>query len=272
MSTDTGTYTIGQAAERSGFTASALRYYEDHGLLEPVARTDAGYRLYDDTSLARLTFIDRAKQLGCTLEEITDLAELWEADDCGPVQARLHELVSDKIADAQRRSTELLAFTAQLQTAAAHLGGEPVDGPCGDGCACFAESDGATEADGVAGTDGAAGSVTAGESVPVTLGEQADPAIACSLPAAEMPGRQEDWEALVDHVRDREPLADDVGVRLVFDPAVSVEEIARLAAAEQSCCRFFAFALTVDQRGIGLEIRGPDDAADLITAIFGTAA
>lgn len=256
MSTDTSTYTIGEVAERSGFSTSALRYYEHHGLLEPVARTAAGYRLYDDTSLDRLRFIDRAKQLGCTLEEITDLAELWEAEDCGPVQARLHELVTDKITDAQRRSTELLAFTAQLQTAAAHLGGEPVDGPCGDGCACFAGS-------------GEAGS---GESVPVTLGEQADPAVACSLPAAEMPGRQEDWEALVDHVRAREPLPDDAGVRLVFDPAVPVEEVARLAAAEHGCCSFFAFTLTVDQRGIGLEIRGPEDAAEVITAMFGTAA
>ena len=109
------TYTIGQVAERTGFSTSTLRFYEQHGLLEPTGRSDAGYRLYDDTSLARLGFIDRAKQLGCTLDEIADLAELWEADDCGPVQAHLHKLVTARIADAQRRSRELVAFTARLR-------------------------------------------------------------------------------------------------------------------------------------------------------------
>jgi MerR family copper efflux transcriptional regulator len=97
-------YTIGEVADRSGFSASALRYYEGHGLLEPVGRTDAGYRRYDDTSLERLGFIARAKELGCTLEEISDLAESWTDEECAPVQARLHELVTAKIADAQRRS------------------------------------------------------------------------------------------------------------------------------------------------------------------------
>lgn len=74
-------------AERSGFSASALRYYEQQDLLEPVERTDAGYRLYDDTSLERQRFIARGKRLGCTLEDIGDLAELWEAEDYAPVQA-----------------------------------------------------------------------------------------------------------------------------------------------------------------------------------------
>lgn len=35
-------YTIGQVAERTGFAASTLRFYEQHSLLEPAGRTDAG--------------------------------------------------------------------------------------------------------------------------------------------------------------------------------------------------------------------------------------
>src|SRR4029079_4289209 len=81
-----GTYTIGEAAERSGFSASALRYYEGIGLVQPSNRTDAGYRLYDDRALGRLAFIGRAKQLGCTLEEIIDLVSIWDGERCGPVQ------------------------------------------------------------------------------------------------------------------------------------------------------------------------------------------
>ena len=256
------TYTIGQVAERSGFSASALRYYEQHGLVEPVERTDAGYRLYDDSSLARLRFIARGKELGCTLEEIADLAELWEAEDCAPVQARLHELVTDKIDDAQRRSAELIQFTAQLQTAAAHLGDAPVDGPCGDRCACLAAHDPSPASE----TGRPAGSV------PVVLGERADSAIACTLPAEEMPDRAEAWQDLVRHVTHREPVENGPGVRLLLEPAVPLDELARLAVAEQGCCAFFAFAITVDQRGIALEVRAPDDAAEVVTAVFGAAA
>lgn len=249
------TYTIGQVAERSGFPASALRYYEEHGVLHPVDRTEAGYRIYDDTSLDRLQFIARAKELGCSLEEIADLAELWAGGDCGPVQRRLHDLVTDKIAEAQRRSTELLRFTAQLQTAAARLAGEPVDGPCGPSCACTG------------------GDPRIGESVPVVLGDRADPAVACTLPAEEMPERNAAWQRLVGHVTGRVALPEgETGVRLVLDQDVPLAELTRLAQAEQACCSFFSFAITVDRRGIALEVRAPDTARDLVTALFGAAA
>lgn len=246
------TYTIGQIAERTGFPTSTLRFYEQHGLLEPAGRTDAGYRLYDDASLARLGFIDRAKQLGCTLEEIASLAELWETEDCGPVQARLHELVTTKIAEAQRRSSELVAFTAQLQTAAAHLGEDPVDGPCRHGCACLSEA-------------------PSGGPVPIVLSERADPIIACTLSADQMTDRLDDWQTLLAHVTDRARTADG-GLRLTLDQDVPLDELTRLAVAEQGCCAFFAFALTVDDRGVALEVRAPDDATDIVTAVFGDAA
>jgi DNA-binding transcriptional MerR regulator len=132
------TYTIGETAERSGFSASALRYYEGIGLVEPTTRTDAGYRLYDDETLARLSFIARAKQLGCNLEEITDLVSLWDGERCGPVQRRFHELLTTKIADAQRQIDELTALVGQLHEAATHLAGPAVDGLCSTECACTA--------------------------------------------------------------------------------------------------------------------------------------
>lgn len=241
------TFTIGEVAERSGFSASALRYYEDHGVIEPVDRTPAGYRLYDEGSLARLRFVARAKQLGCSLTEITELAQLWEDEDCGPVQRRLHELVTTKIADAQGRSAELIRLTAQLQTAAAHLGGPPADGPCDDACACVA--------------------TRRSDPVPVALSQ--DPAIACTLPADQIPARADDWGELLHNATAREPLPDATGVRVVLDPQVPVDELTRLVIAEQRCCTFFAFAITIDHRGIALEVRTPADATDLVTAVFG---
>jgi MerR family copper efflux transcriptional regulator len=131
-------YTIGEASERSGFSASALRYYEGIGLVEAPTRTEAGYRLYDDATLARLAFVARAKQLGCSLEEIADLVGIWDGERCGPVQRRFHDLVTGKLADAQRQIAELTALTDELRHAAAQLAGPAVDGPCSEACACSA--------------------------------------------------------------------------------------------------------------------------------------
>ena len=58
-----------------------------------------------------------------------------------------------------------------------------------------------------------------------------------------------------------------------FDAYVSdIGELARLAAAEQHCCSFFRFAITVDGRGVALEVAAPSDALDLVSALFGVAA
>ncbi len=48
--------------------------------------------------------------------------------------------------------------------------------------------------------------------------------------------------------------------------------IATLAAAEQECCRFFSFGLTIDGSGVALDITGPTDAQPVIDALVGTVA
>ena len=83
---------IGAVAGRTGLPAKTIRYYEEAGLVAPAARADNGYRVYDERALERLAFIAHAKQLGCSLEEITDLVAIWDGDECAPVQRRFHEL------------------------------------------------------------------------------------------------------------------------------------------------------------------------------------
>ena len=63
--------TISEVAARSGFAASALRYYEKVGLIT-AERTGGGQRRYDRDVLRRLAFIAAARHVGLTLEEITD--------------------------------------------------------------------------------------------------------------------------------------------------------------------------------------------------------
>jgi DNA-binding transcriptional MerR regulator len=127
---------ITTVARQTGVPASTLRYYDRLGLLESVGRGPNGYRQYDDRAADRLRFIARAKDLGCSLEEIALLMAAFD-DDCADVQAPLRALVDDKIALAQRRIAELEAFTVQLEEARHALVAEAATGPCGPGCACL---------------------------------------------------------------------------------------------------------------------------------------
>ena len=67
-----GQLTISQVAQQIGIQTSAIRYYEQIGLLPPAQRL-SGQRRYDSTVLYRLAIIQRARQLGFTLTEIRQL-------------------------------------------------------------------------------------------------------------------------------------------------------------------------------------------------------
>lgn len=68
--------TIGHLARESSVKPDTIRYYETFKLIEPVGRTSAGYRLYEDSSINRIIFIRRSKSFGFKLSEITTLLEL----------------------------------------------------------------------------------------------------------------------------------------------------------------------------------------------------
>jgi MerR family redox-sensitive transcriptional activator SoxR len=63
--------TVTEVSRRSGFAASALRYYEDQGLIE-ATRTGGGRRRYERGVLRRLAFIRSASNIGLSLTEIRD--------------------------------------------------------------------------------------------------------------------------------------------------------------------------------------------------------
>ncbi|MEP6814189.1 MAG: redox-sensitive transcriptional activator SoxR [Marmoricola sp.] len=66
--------TVSEVASRSGFAASALRYYESQGLIA-ASRSGGGQRRYERGVLRRLAFIRAASNVGLTLEEIRDELE-----------------------------------------------------------------------------------------------------------------------------------------------------------------------------------------------------
>ena len=68
--------TISEVSRRSGVASSALRYYEERGLIDSD-RVGSGHRRYPRTVLRRIAFVVFAQRVGLTLEEIhTELAKL----------------------------------------------------------------------------------------------------------------------------------------------------------------------------------------------------
>ncbi len=64
-----GALTIGEVAKRSGTATSALRFYEDQGLIRSE-RTDSGHRRYPRAVIRRVAFIVFAQKIGLSLEEV----------------------------------------------------------------------------------------------------------------------------------------------------------------------------------------------------------
>ena len=94
-----------------------------------------------------------------------------------------------------------------------------------------------------------------------------DPPIACTLDADAMADRLADWQAMLARSRSRTALPDR-GLRIEFDAAVAFDEVARLVAAEQRCCGFLSFALTIDAHGVALEVRAPEGAEAMLASVF----
>ena len=167
---------------------------------------------------------------------------------CQPVKERLRSSLTDKLADANAQIATLMAFTAQLQRAAARLGTHTPDGPCDPDCGCT---------DDVAST-----AVEAPAQLGATPAATGDAAIACTLAASEVPQRLADWQEALRDVTAREPI--DGGVRLRLPRGAPLAALATSIEAEQRCCRFFTFTLTVGVDAIVLEVTAPTGAADVV--------
>jgi DNA-binding transcriptional MerR regulator len=106
---------ISELADRVGVPTSTVRYYERIGLLGAPPRTSSGYRTYDEGSATRLLFVARARRLGLSCEQITELLPVWDGTNCTAAGERVGRLIDDKQAEIATRIAELQAFAIQLE-------------------------------------------------------------------------------------------------------------------------------------------------------------
>jgi MerR family transcriptional regulator, redox-sensitive transcriptional activator SoxR len=103
---------IGEVAQRSGVAASALRFYEERGLITSE-RAGSGHRRYPRPVLRRIAFIVFAQKIGLTLEEIgSELAKL--PPDRAPTRADWSRLSSGWSGRIDERIAELERLKAGL--------------------------------------------------------------------------------------------------------------------------------------------------------------
>lgn len=104
---------IGQASKASGVSAKMIRYYDESGLVRPSNRTDANYREYGEREVNELRFIRRARSLGFSMEEISQLLSLWR-DRERP--SRDVKAIADRhVADLDARVAEMQAMADTLR-------------------------------------------------------------------------------------------------------------------------------------------------------------
>jgi DNA-binding transcriptional MerR regulator len=105
-------YSIGRLSKESGVSLQAIRYYERQGLLAPMARTEAGYRIFQSETARRIRFIKRAQELGFTLTEVKELLSLRA--DGHTTQAEIRRRAEAKLSDVALKIRHLQAIHASL--------------------------------------------------------------------------------------------------------------------------------------------------------------
>lgn len=109
---------IGELARQAGVANSLIRYYEEIGLLPAATRAENGYRVYHQEDVERLQFIQRAKALDFSLEEIKEILDLRERGDApcayviNQIRAKFNE-VERKMAALAHLKAELVQLQAE---------------------------------------------------------------------------------------------------------------------------------------------------------------
>jgi len=249
-------YRIAEVADLSGVPATTLRYYEDAGVVSRPSRGDNGYRSYTDRDIDRLRFVARAKQLNLGTGDLRELVQVWETDDCSSVQHRMAEVVATRLTETQEQIADLVELAAQLQAVTGRLEGTPAAGPCDEDCPCVSQAAPDTPP-----------AVPLSRSLPLSA-DSTSATIACSLDPDAMHGRIDDWRRIVARAVTRTAVGGGVALQFPAD-AGTAAELARLAVAEQQCCAFFDFRIRLAGPVIEFEVRSPDEASEVVAAMFG---
>jgi MerR family transcriptional regulator, copper efflux regulator len=225
---------VAELAARAGVAPSTVRFYERAGLLSPARRAKNRYRLFDESALEELAFIQRSKSIGMSLEDIAELVAVWPSGSCQSLQARMRVHLTEQISQIREQRAGLSAFERQLQTVLGRLSArDPGPERCGRGCGC--------ETDLELGSDGTA--------------PGAEP-WGCSLDPDALAARISQWRQVAAAADSVEHTGGSVRLALPADPEL-IATAAGLCSAETTCCPQAQFLLEVTASHVMLTIEAP---------------
>lgn len=99
--------TVGELARRTGMSAKAIRQFEDLGLIYSAGRSEANYRLFDESAIWCVQVIANLRSLGLTIKEIQQLAAVYLDRPGEPIGPRLAELLDRAERRIEQRRAEL---------------------------------------------------------------------------------------------------------------------------------------------------------------------
>lgn len=117
-----GYYSIGRAAELSGVTPKMIRHYESLELIPKAARTVGDYRVYTAKDIHTLRFVRRARDLGFSMDEISNLLGLWQNQRRASKEVK--RLALKHITELDHKIEELKSMRTALADLAAHCHGD----------------------------------------------------------------------------------------------------------------------------------------------------
>lgn len=87
--------TVGQLAQRSGLSPKTIRQLEGRGLIYTVGRSDANYRLFDESALWCTRTVTELRGLGLTLTEIERLRDRYQSRGEEPIERLFNQILDD---------------------------------------------------------------------------------------------------------------------------------------------------------------------------------
>lgn len=124
-------YTITQVAERTGLSTHTLRYYEQAGLIEPVARSPSGRRRYSASDIAHVQLLTTLRNSGMTVADVARYVQLSRSRPDDPELSRLLLKHRQEIcAQLDHLRQALREIDLRLRTTPAREGGNLLTGPC----------------------------------------------------------------------------------------------------------------------------------------------
>ena len=121
-------FSIGELSKRTRVKVPTIRYYEEMGLLAAPERTRGNQRRYDVAGLERLSFIKHARDLGFSIEAISELIELQGHPDRSCHTA--NEIAVSQLSDVRAKIKRLKALEKELVRISKGCDGDGVSENC----------------------------------------------------------------------------------------------------------------------------------------------